>query len=1115
MKLLYSKPSFISHKITYSILLILSLLATTSKAQFYSGMQMDFGKNRVQYNDQRTWMTFRFTDFDVYFYQGGKELAIYTSTFAQQQINLFSSKLSYSLETKVRFIVFNDLSDLKETNIGLITGEDYTNGNSTFIIDNKVFIYFNGSHADFESQIKKGLAGVFMNEILYGGSTSSKIKNSILLSLPKWFTEGFVSYMADGWSTEIDNKVRQGITSGMFNDFRKLTTEQQAIAGHALWKYIEEKYGENIISEVLYMAKMSRSVESGIIYVISVSYNDLISEWLNYFSGKYIRDINAGYSEPNEKALKRTKSSIKITNASISPDGKLMIYAINNIGRVKIKMKNLETGKQKTIKKFGYKLDEKIDLAYPIMSWAPNASFLSIFMEEKGKNILLLYDLQKKKWTKRYISQFDKVLSLSYNDKGNLLVISAIINGQTDIFTYNIGANTFNRLTNDLYDDLNPRFANNSTAIIFASNRPSDTLIFDVETGKNITRDTIKGMTFNDIFLLDIVKKTNILYRVTDTKFANESQPISMGFNKFAWLSNETGINNRVFGVFDSTISFIDTSVHYRYYTRTRIVSNYIYDIKEHNFSNSKNTFTDIISNGKKENIYFSPMVSFDDEPGKKVGLTVYMKSVFAKEKERIELRKIFVADSIKRANDTTTAKSITPPLNPPAKRTFKVLYVGENQNNESEIDIDDYKVSKPTLNSGTENPTQKRQSAEQLFKPLNFQREYSINDLVAQLDFNYMSYSYQSYLNAAVPIYVNNGLSYFTKFGVMDLLEDYRLVGGVNAGPLLKNNEYMLSFSDLRKRLDKEYVFHRNVIDDFSQEGFYYRHFVHDVFLKYNYPLDNVKGFRSTITGRNDKKVPLSIDNFSAALPVENLYHAGLKLEFVFDNTRNPAINQYYGTRYKLFAEYFQRIDDLKKNTYIVGFDFRNYTKLFRNLVWANRIAGSSSFGKERLLYYLGGVDGWLFPKFNDKIQVDQNTNWVYQTLATNLRGFDQNIRNGNNFMVINSEIRLPIFSFFSKRPVKSSFLSNFMIIGFGDLGTAWTGLNPFSDSNSLFVQTFYSNPISVTVINQNDPMVGGFGFGLRSLVLGYYVRADWAWGMQNGILSKSKFYLSVSLDF
>ncbi len=55
--------------------------------------------------------------------------------------------------------------------------------------------------------------------------------------------------------------------------------------------------------------------------------------------------------------------------------------------------------------------------------------------------------------------------------------MSAVQQGQSDIFTFNLISGSYERLTNDFYDDLNPRFIENSTKIVFSSNRNSDTLI--------------------------------------------------------------------------------------------------------------------------------------------------------------------------------------------------------------------------------------------------------------------------------------------------------------------------------------------------------------------------------------------------------------------------------------------------------------------------------------------------------------------------------------------------------------------------------------------------------------------------------------------------------------
>ena len=163
-----------------------------------------------------------------------------------------------------------------------------------------------------------------------------------------------------------------------------------------------------------------------------------------------------------------------------------------------------------------------------------------------------------------------------------------------------------------------------------------------------------------------------------------------------------------------------------------------------------------------------------------------------------------------------------------------------------------------------------------------------------------------------------------------------------------------------------------------------------------------------------------------------------------------------------------------------------------------------------------MGGVDNWLFPKFNNSIPVATDKGYTYQTLATNMRGFDQNIRNGNSFFVFNTEIRLPVFRYLANRPLRSDLLNNFQVVGFGDVGTAWTGPDPYSKENSLYTRVIHQNPITITIENQVEPIVGGFGFGLRTRLLGYFIRADWAWGVEDyEVRKKSVFYLSLSLDF
>ncbi len=45
--------------------------------------------------------------------------------------------------------------------------------------------------------------------------------------------------------------------------------------------------------------------------------------------------------------------------------------------------------------------------------------------------------------------------------------------------------------------------------------------------------------------------------------------------------------------------------------------------------------------------------------------------------------------------------------------------------------------------------------------------------------------------------------------------------------------------------------------------------------------------------------------------------------------------------------------------------------------------------------------------------------------------------------------------------------------------------------------------------------PLAGGYGFGARSTLLGYFVRFDAAWQMDGFFKGKPQFYLALGLDF
>ncbi len=291
-------------------------------------------------------------------------------------------------------------------------------------------------------------------------------------------------------------------------------------------------------------------------------------------------------------------------------------------------------------------------------------------------------------------------------------------------------------------------------------------------------------------------------------------------------------------------------------------------------------------------------------------------------------------------------------------------------------------------------------------------------------------------------------------------------------------------------------------------------------------YPIDEIKSLRATLSYRRDRTIVKPFNNLAGipqtiGLAFEDIltqYALG-RLEYVHDNTINPAQNIWDGLRWKTYMDINMPIRTSQKGnyTYNFGVDARYYVPIYRNFIWAGRAAADFSWGNQKLIYYLGGVDGWISPKFNDKNVPAQDQDYAFQTLAVNLRGFVQNVANGNNAFVLNSEFRLPVFSTLFNKPINNALLRNFQLVQFFDLGTAWNGqYNKIVRPTVVYAPPSNNNPVLVKVkAGGIGPFAGGYGFGARSTLLGYFLKVDAGWQMNGVFKGKPQIYLALGLDF
>lgn len=1078
------------------------LLSLSGVAQFYQGSNMEFGKNRVQYREFE-WFYYPTDNFEVYYYIGGENLAQYVLVSAEKNKKDIEKFFDYSIDDKVQILCYSKQSEFRQSNIGISNDDQYNIGGAARIMGNKMFVYYESDHRALEKQIRESMSRVVFNNMMYGGDWKDVLKSSTLLSMPTWYEQGIVSFAAKSSSRDSEAFMKDFVQQKKLKSINRLEGNEAKLVGHAFWQYIADVYGENVVPNILYMTRLSRNIESGFLFVLGLDTQSVTADFLKYYKEKYNSSkellVPGLQPKPDEKASKKEwkewkkldkkmgelqvkyKKKYQYSQFKLSPDGNKMAFVTNEMGQYKIWIYDLQKNKLKRIVKKEYRLDRLVDDSFPILAWHPSSEVLTYIFEKRGRAFIGNYQFGDKKRIEKELFRIEKVVDIQYSNDGKKIVFTGVNKGQTDIYVYQVLGNNQEQLTFDVYDDLNARFIENDTRIIFSSNRPDDTLRKEDGELINLNRD---------IFIFDYENRSQILERVTNTPDVDEHHPFEYKPKHFTYLGNALGNDNRYLATIDSAISRIDTTIHYRYFTTESLLSNYKKRPLDYQFNSNSGDYTLLFKKGSR------PIVSWQNRNDD-----------------------ILLNGSFGDSNPTGDGKG----------GQMEYLALKPDSIGPNEVDIHNYqfederrsytyekesvRIQEIKPDGTKEELSDSAQKIVQIPKSRLYRLNFATDYVLSQIDNSFTNAFYQKFTS---PTSINPGISGLMKFGLSDLFEDYKLVGGVRLSFDLQNNDFGASFENLKGRVDKKIMLQRQsqtTLDNIN----YYKIHTHSISYQWKYPFTELASVRVTGILRQDRTITSSIDPVSLVQRTVNTYQVGLRAEYVFDNTVNRGLNLFNGTRYKFWVERYQRPDVWNRKTdfNVAGFDFRHYRKIHRDLIAAIRFSGSTTFGRYKLAHYLGGVDNWLFQRVDNSLPPLDTAVFYHQTFTGPMRGFYVNSRNGNSFALMNAEIRWPLFKYFMKKPIKSDFVDNFQIIGFFDAGSAWTGKSPYGNDNLFNQTTLYQNPITVQIENNKEPIIYGYGFGLRSRVLGYFVRADWAWGVDDGVTLPRVFYLSLNLDF
>lgn len=1107
---------------------------------------VEFGKNRIQYHDDfDQWLYYESENFITYWYGKARNHGVSAVKLAEQDHDEILDLIEHRINDKIEIIVYSDVTDLKQSNIG--SDEVFqTIAGQTKIEGSKVFVHFDGNHDHLRKQIRKGVAQVFLNNMFFGSNLQEVVQNSVAGSIPTWFQAGLASYVGTYWDTYDDAELRNIFIHEKRTNFKKLSGIYPEIVGQSFWYYIGVTYGRSEISNLLYLTRINRSVQDAFLYVFGIPFDDLTDQWEKYFSQRYESEQNIfNLPKPeNQLQYKKRKKKVPISALSFSPQGDALAIVDNQIGKTRIIIGDLETGESKKIFKYGFKNNvQATDYNYPQVAWLEDGTGLFILYEERDKITLEFRDFSNGTTARQFLPErYERVYSFA-PISSNELVFTALSEGMIDLYYYTTNNRQSNRITTDIYDDLDITLAkiDGMDGILFSSNRPNS-------SNESQSVDTTLRFENYNLFHLAFEEGGPRLYQITNQKQANYRLP-KMYSDGIMFLSEENGIINRKsisvsrdsvdkvefllkdsstvlrtpgeeMDIPDSLILDAKNVKILEYRGEERFLTNNLWNIQTYDVNPETSQVAEVYKIDDEYKVFLSQNTST---------------SVDVEFSQRNQIEE-------KRTKNRPKSKEDVLPTSPAEEviRSSQSAEEGRDYFFQSEFpDMETDKTEKILENAIQDeivlNTSISARPEEQVdSQPINrlrivpYRLKFKLHDLSTNMDNNLLFGGLDSYAGFKMG-FEPPPVGLLTKAVFKDLFEDYTFEGGVRLPTSFNGTEFFLVFDDKKKRLDKQYAIYRKALantitGDNNTDPFRARDIILLGQFGVKYPLDIYHSLRATATLRQDRTVFLASDRISLNNRDLETQRVGLKLEYVFDNAIDIDYNIRSGTKFKIYSELVKKFSfsfdpiSLKLSEgfmTVLGTDARHYLNFAKHIVWATRFAAATSFGSEQNLYYLGGVDNWLIPKFNNEVQPPEG-NFAYQTVSPNLRGFDYNVRNGSTFALINTELRIPFLKFLSRRPIKFAFLRHMQLIGFADLGAAWSGLSPFDDDNPINIEEIEVPPALFVRVNYHrDPVVYGYGVGFRTVLFGYFIRLDYAWGVETRVVQKPKLHLALGFDF
>ncbi|MBN1351264.1 PD40 domain-containing protein [candidate division KSB1 bacterium] len=1026
------------------LILILTIFSESVDAQ-------SFGKNKVQYTNFN-WQFIQSEHFDVYFTNGGAEIAEFVADVAERSYFSIKRDFRFELADRISIVVYNSHNDFEQTNVSLGPPEESVGGFTEFF-KNRVVIPYQGDWESLRHVVHHELTHAVMLQMVYGSGTQSIIVGMARLQLPLWLIEGLAEYESRGWDVESDMYMRDAALNGYVPPVDRLYGFMAYKGGQSVLYYLAEKYGNEKIGEILGKIKINRNVDIGLKKAIGVDVKDLTKRWHLHLKRQYWPDIS-GRLEPEEIAKKLTdheKDKNFINNGpALSPKGDKIvflsdrsdyfdIYLMSAIdGRI---LKKLVSGQQTSNL-------EELHWLQSGLSWSPDGQYVAFSAKAGEEDALHIVDVRRAKITRSLKFGIDGIFTPSWSPKGDEIAFVGIQNGFGDIYAVNLETEKLRRITNDKFSDIEPSWSPDGSKLIFVSDRGEHT---STEYDEQFR---IQDIDFRNLDIYIIEADGSHIERITDTPELEHYPVFSPTGDKFAFTSDACGIPN---------IYIYDLQTNERY-PITNIITG-AFHLSWGGEDGSKLAFASFYNAGYDIYLMKNP---FSIKPGE-ISLE---KTNFIKKKEegKIDVSITDKADFLREedadAKDTEENKYKQIVFN----SDFMKGDIKQREKTEKEVFLDstDYKFS-----SG----------------------EYKINKYKVKFspDIVYGNASYDQIF----------GMQGNTQIALSDVLGNHRINLYLLLLSDIRNSNYMVTYYYLPRRIDVGFGLYHFAYYIPTSWFDWVRDRIYGGNLMLSMPFSR---YRRIDFGMNF----LAIDRefLTWAIPTFRRRVLISSLNLVNDTVLWGEIGPVNGGRSSIGVHYSPKINNDGLEFITFKADWRKYFKISNEYSFMTRFAGGFSEGEHKQNFFVGGIDNWLNYKFRDGIRVNYLEDIYFSSFEMPLRGADFYELVGTRYLLTNLEFRFPLIRYFILGwPLPIGF-QNIRGALFADLGSAW-----YDDES---YQPFLKTGSGGVRLNPEYIMMGyglGTRMNLGFFILRFDIAwtSDWT---SAGSKPKAKYYFSLGAE-